>query len=232
MRLYLPDEARYWRGEHESAELALLANAIRPGGIVYDVGAHVGYFSFAAVQLTGPAGRVIAFEPEPENAARLRANVLRNQLQARVELVEAAVWSTSVRGGICFRRGTGMRTQGGVEARGIHPVLANGEAIRVDALDLDSFIAAGNPPPHVIKIDVEGAEYETLRGGAEVFAKYRPLIFAEIHTPLVADQIAGWLADHGYCAQWVIPPPGFPRHLLATPASPLPSTAVRPWESS
>jgi hypothetical protein len=72
--------------------------------------------------------------------------------------------STSVKRGICFRRGIGVRIHGGVEDRGICGVLADGETIRVDALTVDSFIASGNPLPRVIKIDVEGdAEYGTLR---------------------------------------------------------------------
>jgi hypothetical protein len=131
-------------------------------------------------------------------------------------VVHAAVWSRTARDGISFRRGTTARSQGGVEADGNRPVLARGEIINVPAITLDDFVAAGGPPPQLVKIDVEGGEYEVLRG-VRLLATQRPLIIAEIHHQQAAEQITAWLNEYQYEAQWNIPEENFPRRLFAWP---------------
>jgi hypothetical protein len=108
-------------------------------------------------------------------------------------------------------------SQGGVEADGNRPVLGTGEVITVRAVTLDDFVASGGPMPHLVKIDVEGGEYQVLRGGASLFANQKPLIIAEVHHPQAADQISAWLGEHRYCSHWEIPREGFPRRLFAWP---------------
>lgn len=48
MRLHLPDDARYWRGEHEPALEKAIAAVVRPGHVIYDIGSHIGYLSLGA----------------------------------------------------------------------------------------------------------------------------------------------------------------------------------------
>jgi hypothetical protein len=95
--------------------------------------------------------------------------------------------------------------------------LGSGEVITVPAVTLDEFIAAGGPPPQLVEIDVEGGEYQVLRGGANLFASQRPLIIAEVHLQQAAEEISAWLDEHRYGSQWNIPPEGFPRRLFAWP---------------
>jgi FkbM family methyltransferase len=217
MRICVSGEAGLWRGEHEpDVQNAILA-AVRPGAVVYDVGAHVGTMALGAAQLVGDLGRVVAFDGDPENVERLRGNSARNGLEGHLQVVHAAVWSRTASDGISFRRGTTARSHGGVEADGNRPVLAKGEIINVPAITLDGFVAAGGPPPQLVKIDVEGGEYEVLRGGTKLFATQRPLIIAEIHHQQAAEQITAWLDEYQYEAQWNIPEEQFPRRLFAWP---------------
>ena len=215
MRLSLPDEARYWRGEHDPDVQRAISAAVRPGDVVYDIGAHLGFFALGAARLAGPSGRVVAFDGDPDNVVRLRENVLRNQLEARLQVVHAAVWSYSAGDGISFRRGIEPRAQGGVEADGYRPILGSGGLIRVPAMTLDDFIARGGPLPQLLKIDVEGGESEVLRGGAGLFASQRPLIIAEVHHEQAAREIGAWMEDHRYAAKWN--KEAFPRQLFAWP---------------
>ena len=104
-----------------------------------------------------------------------------------------------------------------MEADGKRPVLGRGEIINVPVVTLDDFVAAGEPPPQLVKIDVEGGEYEILCGGTKLFAKQRPLVIAEVHHQQAAEQITTWLSEYQYCAQWNIPNEKFPRHLFAWP---------------
>jgi FkbM family methyltransferase len=217
MHLRLPSERAYWYGTHEPDVQNAISIAVRPGTAIYDIGAHLGSIALGAARLVGNLGRVVAFDGDPENVLRLRDNSSRNGLEDRLQVVHAAVWSCTRSDGISFRRGGTVGSQGGVEANGNRPVLGNGEVIKVRAVTLDDFVAAGGPAPHLVKIDVEGGEYQVLCGGASLFANQKPLIIAEVHHQQAAEQISAWLVEYRYCSQWDIPREGFPRRLFAWP---------------
>jgi FkbM family methyltransferase len=217
MQIYLPGETYLCLGEHELEVQNAISAAVRPGAVFYDIGAHVGMMTLGSARLVGESGRVVAFDGDPENVERLLINSERNGFQARIRVVHGAVWSRTANNGIRFRRGTTARSQGGVEADGNRPVLGSGEAITVPAITLDDFIAAGTPSPQLIKIDVEGGEYEVLRGGERLFTVQRPFIIVEVHHQQAADSMSAWLDEHKYCSRWEIPVENFPRRLFAWP---------------
>jgi FkbM family methyltransferase len=217
MNLRLPREAHLWRGEHEPEVQNAIVAGVGPGAVVYDIGAHIGMMALGTALLVGDLGLVVAFDGDPENIARLQEHCARNGLENRLRVVHTVVWSRTAVEGIGFRRGATARSQGGVQADGNSPVLGSGEVINVPAVRLDDFIGAGVPAPQLIKIDVEGGEYEVLRGGEELFAKQRPLVIVEVHHQQAAEQITSWLSEYQYCAQWKIPREQFPRHLFAWP---------------
>jgi FkbM family methyltransferase len=216
LRLRLFEEGRYWLGQHEVAVQELLATLCKPGFVFYDIGAHLGFFSFGVANRIGPKGRVFAFEPEPENCVRLKEMVIRNNLQSRVNVVEAAAWSYTCSGGVPFRRGS-SKAHGGVQADGIAPVLADGEIQLVSAMSLDDFLRKGNPGADLVKIDVEGAECEVLKGAEELFSRYRPALLCEVHHEQAARWITEWLLAKGYVGEWSIPKELYPRLLLGQP---------------
>jgi FkbM family methyltransferase len=218
MQIWIPGETGFWRGEHEPEVQNAIMAALRPGAVVYDVGAHVGTMALGAAQLVGDMGRVVAFDGDPENVERLRRNSARNGLEGRLEVVHAAVWSRTAGDGVSFRRGTTVSSQGGVEADGKRPVLASGEVINVPAITLDDFVAHGGPRPQLVKVDVEGGEYEVLCGGARLFVDQRPLIIVEVHHQQAEEQITAWLKEYKYEGRWKIPEEKFPRRLFAWPA--------------
>jgi FkbM family methyltransferase len=217
MQLRLPGEALIWRGKHDPEVQNAIQAAVRPGFIVYDIGAHVGTMALGTVLLVGDLGRVVAFDGDPENIARLQDHRARNRLGDRLRVVHAAVWSRTAIDGVSFRRGATARSQGGVEADGNRPVLGIGQIINVPSITLDDFVAAGEPP-QLVKIDVEGGEYEVLRGGTALFANDRPLVIVEVHHQQAAEQITSWLSECRYCAHWNIPKERFPRQLFAWPS--------------
>ena len=99
-RMYLTPEAglRYWFPSFavRSGD-SLLKNAaetVKPGSVVWDVGANMGLFSFAAAGLAGPAGRVYAFEPDAFMATLLRRSARLNRQAAPVEVIPCAVSDT------------------------------------------------------------------------------------------------------------------------------------------
>src|ERR1700760_1657911 len=104
-QLRLPAETLIWHGEHEPDVQNAILTALRPGSVFYDIGAHVGVMALGAALLVGDSGRVIAFDGDPENIARLCDHSARNRLQERLRIVHAAVWSPTVSDRISFRRG-------------------------------------------------------------------------------------------------------------------------------
>jgi FkbM family methyltransferase len=218
MQVRLPGEATVWRGEHEPEVQRAILAVVRPGNVVYDIGSHIGSIALGTARLVGDLGRTVAFDGDPENVERLRVNSARNGLDSRLQVLHAAVWSRSAVDGVSFRRGKTYRSQGGVNDDGYQPVLGSGEIISVPAITLDDFVSSGGLPPHLIKIDVEGGEYEVLRGGDRVFVTVRPLLIIEIHHQTAVAQITAWLDEYQYKAQWNIPKQKLPICLFAWPS--------------
>jgi len=187
------------KGHAEPAIQKLLAEHLRPGMVFYDAGANIGFFSLLAARLVGETGRVFAFEPDPDIAARLRENARRNAF-SWLTSVEAAVYSRG--GAIQFERasqldspdrGTGRVTQAQRGANGNTPP---GDAT-VNALTLDDFVQ-DHAQPDMLKIDVEGAEVEALRGARQLLHQRHPLILCELHSAECDAGVRAILAQVGY----------------------------------
>ncbi|MGH9692103.1 MAG: FkbM family methyltransferase [Candidatus Acidiferrales bacterium] len=190
-------ELGYTNGDHEPWIQDLLKSELRPGDCYYDVGAHTGFFSIIASRLVGRSGRIVAFEPDPTNAAGLRANIARNGI-TQIAVIQAAVWSSP--GEVTFERASDAsnRTQGHVTSM-MDPRLAQ---ISVPAVRLDDIVfEARNPAPHLIKMDVEGAEWGALQGASRLLSEVKPKLLCEVHDPNQMGQIRAYLERFGYEAE-------------------------------
>src|SRR3954451_23352760 len=78
-------------GNYEVGETRFCEHVLGPGDIALDGGANIGLYSMLFGRLVGASGRVIAFEPDPVNSGRLRANLELNALEY-VEVEELALW--------------------------------------------------------------------------------------------------------------------------------------------
>jgi FkbM family methyltransferase len=210
----LTTERTWSLGRHEPAIQKALRQLVAPGTVMYDVGAHIGFHALPAARA---GAQVIAFEPDPESASRLRANVECNDLCDRVRVVQAAAWSeASV--SLPFRRGL-PRSQGGICWEQCQPVLASGEITAIRAVRLDDVTANDWPAPDIIKIDVEGAESEVLKGATGILQRNRPALIVEVHTASQHVLVSQLLSSLCYTTVWDTPPEGFPRTCFAEPNS-------------
>ena len=176
----------YWLGSYEQEKSRLFADGIRPGDVVYDVGANVGYYTLLAASAVGEQGRVIAFEPLPENLAFLRRHLSMNHLQ-NVEVFAAAV---SDRAGETFFEVAASRSMGQISKRG---------SLTMRVVALDELVAAGTvPPPDCIKIDVEGAEGQVLAGARKVLTDSKPDIHLALHGAEAREACCRVLSETGY----------------------------------
>jgi FkbM family methyltransferase len=167
-RIYVSTEGRLRYLTHGMAQvdpplLRLVAETVRPGATVWDIGANLGLFSFAAAVAAGPAGSVLAVEPDIMMARLLRRSAALNKGHAPVDVLPAAVSDdlSVARFHIARRNrstnyldGFGTSQTGGVRATELVPTFT-----------LD-WLADHFPAPDVIKIDVEEAEATVLAGGS------------------------------------------------------------------
>lgn len=178
-------------GTYEREQTALFREVIRPGDVVFDVGAHVGYYTLLAVRLVGPAGQVIAFEPEPRNAYFLEKHLRANRC-SRATVVQSAVGDHE--GTVRFEHGTGTGT-GRVSANG---------SLAVPIVSLDGFLQQRPLDCHAVKIDVEGGEMAVLRGGERLLRTQRPVIFLSTHGPAVHRDCIAFLRASGYALEPIV----------------------------
>lgn len=176
---------RILNGTYEPEQTRLFEQLLRPGGVVLDVGANVGYYTLLASVLVGDGGSVHAFEPEPRNAEFLRRH-LRINGRRNVTVQQAAVSDHA--GTARFDFGTGSGTGHLVDAG----------ALEVRTLRLDDYCAEHALAPAAVKIDVEGAEMSVLHGARETLARHRPTIFLSTHGAQVHAASLGFLRGLGY----------------------------------
>jgi FkbM family methyltransferase len=161
----------YWLGSYECQKQRALQRELQDGDVVYDIGANVGFYSLLASVLVGDSGHVYSFEPVPGNLQELRRHLEINHVR-NCTVIGAAVNSAD---GEAIFDPSGDRCTGRLAATG---------SLRVRTVALDSLVSRKEiPPPNLMKIDIEGAELECLRGAAAMIQKSRPVVFLATHGP-------------------------------------------------
>jgi FkbM family methyltransferase len=198
-RWLLATRSNFLLGTYEPEQTREFERLVRFGSVVYDIGAHFGYYTLLASRLVGSAGRVFAFEPSPGNLGFLRRHLDLNAIQ-NVEVLELA---------LANREGTAKFDAAGGSGVG-H--LAESGSLEVQVTTLDA-ISSRLAPPNVLKIDVEGAEFDLLRGARTTLDKYRPTIFLALHSDELKTQCFAELKGMGYTFQEL-----GPYDVIATPS--------------
>jgi FkbM family methyltransferase len=160
------------KGGYEKATRDFLERTLRRGDLFVDVGAHWGFFSLQAA--THPAGdvAVIAFEPDPTNAAILFRGVARNGLIEKVAVVSAACGDVFDVAPL-VANSTMMHSIRGI---GLKPPFARGPSRFVPVVTLDQALAR---LPHaadariMLKVDAEGFEPQVIAGATALLASGR-----------------------------------------------------------
>lgn len=206
-----------WLGIYEAPVLETLGQELRRVGAqcAYDIGAGYGYHTlFLSRVLDG--GKVISFEPNPSSLEILWAAVADNAVQ-NVEVVEVGVGTHT--GSVIFKPGAislhGRIVRGSSNVRdGDLSALTT-----IPMMSLDEFVFdRRNPPPDLLKIDVEGAELDVLRGGERVLQIHRPVVVCELHGSQCEDDVRAILSTYGY-AFHVVARRGDAIHILARPSA-------------
>jgi FkbM family methyltransferase len=206
MWLDLHREKDYWLGTYEPELQAALTDLVKPGMVVFDVGANIGYISLLLAQRVGERGKVYAFEALPDNLARLRTNLALNDLGENVVVIPAAVVDGERRMRFLIGPSGGM---GKVDGSAGREDIDYSHEVEVDGLSLDAFVfERGNPLPQVVKMDIEGGEVLALPGMVRLLEQVRPLMLLELHGPEASRVAWETLTDFRYRLSRMAP--GYP----------------------
>lgn len=169
-------------GQFEPHVSWAISEALNPGDVFLDVGAHIGHHTLLAAQAVGADGAVVAFEPDARNYALLEANVALNGY-SQVSTFRRAV---SDRNGELVISDVGDSHNHGhrvtahtTEELNRHGVVRAGSLVdRVEAVALDAFELPVDRID-VVKMDIEGHEEFALLGMKKLLADHRPVIVME-----------------------------------------------------
>jgi FkbM family methyltransferase len=141
---------------------------------VVDVGGNIGVFACVAAAHLPPGGRVVTFEPVPDNLAYLERNLVRNALADRVVVVPAAVGAEAGEMTLYLSRDHGLHSASAAN------VDRPGRPLSVPVVTLDGYLVEhGLDMIDLLKIDIQGFDGYALRGARDTIARCQPTLLVE-----------------------------------------------------
>jgi FkbM family methyltransferase len=169
-------QAMFHTHQYEEHVRQAVREYLHPGDVVVDVGANVGVITLLAASIVGPAGRVVAVEPNPDNLQLLYRGIVLNGFE-NVEVVAAAASDRrrifSLTGGTSNTHLIGARApvEGGFFVQSLVLDEALGDMPRLD----------------LVKMDIEGHEPRALAGMARLVGRHRPTLLVEFNPRCLVD---------------------------------------------
>lgn len=194
--------------DHEHELKPILDELLPAGGVLLDVGAHVGHW---ALRLAGKAEHVFAVEANPDTASVLRKHIALNDI-TNVTVIEVAAWDSHAE---LYLLDPARQLAGGSTrtiTEGDTPIGRSTPPVKAVPLD-DVTVFALAERIDLVMLDVEGADLHALRGMAQLLAAYRPVLFVECHDvygyyqradleALLSDLGYTWQVAHTYETHW------------------------------
>lgn len=176
----------FWLGLYELKKRKLFEQLITMDSVVWDIGAHVGFYTLLSSVLVGASGKVFAFEPHPRNVGFLKKHLEINRI-TNVEVIQAAV---SNKDGISILKEGPTSSENLLDPDG---------TLKVRTVALDTLLERNEIlEPDTIKIDVEGGEKEVLEEAVQLLEERHPTLFLSVHSPELREWSARFLTKIGY----------------------------------
>jgi FkbM family methyltransferase len=164
--------------EYEAETLRQWLAALRPGDVVWDVGANIGIYAVLSGRAVGLTGTVWSWEPAPDSFRTLQDHIRANRLDATCRPIHEAIGDRD--GGVIEFT---IVSEGENSTNRIASAGQMGSVVSVPVATLDGWLRRAERAPNAVKIDIEGAEVLALRGATDVFAPNgpRPLCLLAVH---------------------------------------------------
>ena len=168
---------------------------VKPGAVVWDIGANVGLFSVASAALAGATGKVFSCEPDVWLVQLLRKSAgLQSEKSAPIDIMPIGV-----AGSLGLKRfALAKRSRASNFLQGYGSTMAGGvrEWTTIFCVTMN-WMSDNLPLPDVLKIDVEGAEAELFGAADDLFLKKRPVVLVEVNAGSL-DFVSKFLLRHKY----------------------------------
>jgi FkbM family methyltransferase len=191
----------YILGEYEDPKtLELFLSWLKPGSVFYDIGSNIGYHALTANCIIN-TGKIYAFEPMPAVREIFEKHISLNKkliISNSISLLSMAISNKA--GQVEFSNDIKHR-DGNTYIKDSYVYAGAKNKITVACQSIDGLVAQGYQKPDIIKIDVEGAEYDVLQGAADTIRNYHPNILLathDCHMPGVQDKCVHFLQQLGY----------------------------------
>jgi FkbM family methyltransferase len=188
-----------WGNRHNEG-FAACVEACRGRRCVLDVGAHIGLVTLPMASVLSPAGRIVSFEPGAVNRGYLERHVALNNFNSVVTIENKLVGAQDGARVAFFELDDAAGQNTTIE--GVLP--AGVRRSIVAQVSLDCYCERTGLSPEVIKIDVEGAEIDVLRGARNTLKTSRPVVFLSVHPRQIQtagrslDELDAVIAEVGY----------------------------------
>ncbi len=195
----LSPEFRHVRGTYELEAMKMVCQLLRPGDTAVDVGANIGLYTLVMAKQVGPTGKVYAFEPANKSYETLIEHISLNGLQGVVDAHQLLIDRQK---GTLLLHEDGLRGTnrvGGSRFDGPNTVVTERRSTT-----LDDFFMDKRQLPDLIKIDVEGYEFNVLMGAPQTLKKHSCTVLCEVHPPLLSElgvsfaDMCGFMREVGY----------------------------------
>ena len=165
---------------YEPRYVRALRSLISEGQNVVDMGANIGFYSVLFSGWVGSTGKVIAYEPDPNNLRLLEQNVAANKC-TNVSIINKALADIAGFASFSMDSATGATGHLGVGATYGETLFGSGREVllnvEVSSLDREAELWG---PPDLVKMDVEGGEFDVLSGGTRTLRQHRPIVVSEL----------------------------------------------------
>ena len=184
------DDWHFTNADYEPQITGRMAEWVKKGDVVLDVGAHWGTYTTLFASIVGPEGIVHAFEPDPKSFALMQENVRSNMYSAYVVFHQVALGSVVGDDELrCFN------------ATGQNQLIHGDKPDYTIPIKVDTIDNLNLPRINFIKMDVEHWEFEVIKGGQNTIKNLKPTILAEIHSVENQRAIEIWARDNGYTVE-------------------------------
>ena len=179
-------ESSFFVGRYDLPILRQIRQICQKGWCVWDCGGYLGFYTAFLSRCVGPGGRVVVFEADPRNMARIKDNMALNGFE-HIRFVDAAIGNPCGEIDFILSDNTNSHIPGtyvGVTPEDYRKIESVGSVVRVSCLSLDqACFEMDLPTPQLIKIDIDGAEKLALPHAERLAREVGPLIILELHNP-------------------------------------------------
>jgi len=206
--LFLAEEYKksvYPKGNTDIQMMKDISNMKSTGKTIFDVGTFIGASALVFSKFVGEKGRVIGFEPNSFNRNRCFLNFSHNpSLAENIFIYPYALGKDNIDEKMVLSSEIDMGYSSTSRLKGSHSTLQDSklpsgfEEVVVEVKTLDTFVKESEEIPEIIKVDIEGAEYDFLLGALETLRKYKPIFYIEIHSEYCAIRCFEILKSEGY----------------------------------